>query len=342
MKKIAAIFFFTFLFYSCVKDKPQAVAQAPVHLSRDKKTYVINEGGFGNNQASVSLYDPATGQVVEDFYKAQNNEALGDVAQSVSFTGDRFYLVVNNSNKIIVCDRQLKKTAEITSLTSPRYLLPVTNSKAYVSELGSSGISVIDLNNNVKTGTIKCPGWTEKMTLIYNKVFVTNMRRSYVYVVNTVADMITDSIVVGLNAGNIVLDQKDKVWVMSGGDQQNNVPARLYRINPVSHAIEMTLTFANQDLPGNLCMNKTKDTLYYISNGVFRLPISAGALPQTPFIPANGRNFYGLGVNPESNTLYAADALDYVQRSNVYLFDMKGNQLSFFKAGIISNGFYFE
>ncbi|HOZ88409.1 MAG TPA: hypothetical protein PL029_11665 [Bacteroidia bacterium] len=342
MKKIAVIFIFNFLFYSCVKDKPSAITQEPLQLSRDKKVYVINEGGFGSSQASVSLYDPATGQAVEDFYKAQNNETLGDVAQSVSFAGNNFYLVVNNSNKIIVCDRQFKKTAEILNLSSPRYLLAVTNSKAYVSELGSAGISIIDLNSNVKTGTIKCAGWTEKMALIYNKVFVTNLRRNYVYVLNTLTDQLSDSIVVGLNAGNIVIDQNDKVWVMSDGDQQNNVPARLYRINPVSHAIELNLTFAAQDLPGNLCLNKTKDTLYYINNGVFRLPISAGALPQGPFIPANGRNFYGLGINPESGILYAADALDYVQRSNIYLFDLKGNQLSFFKAGIISNGFYFE
>jgi hypothetical protein len=59
-------------------------------------------------------------------------------------------------------------------------------------------------------------------------------------------------------------------------------------------------------------------------------------------VSGNNRVYYGLGVNPRDYTIYAADALDYVQRSNIYIFDNNGNQLSFFKAGIISNGFYFE
>jgi len=40
--------------------------------------------------------------------------------------------------------------------------------------------------------------------------------------------------------------------------------------------------------------------------------------------------------------VYAADVLDYVQRSQIYIYDTKGKQSSTFKAGIISNGFYFE
>lgn len=71
--------------------------------------FVINEGNFGSGNASVSLFDPAKNEVVEDFYKTQNSAALGDVAQSMSRVNDNYYVVVNNSAKILVCDKDFKK-----------------------------------------------------------------------------------------------------------------------------------------------------------------------------------------------------------------------------------------
>jgi len=342
MKKIFVFVILIMFLYGCVKDKPVKTAESVVELSNDQKVFVLNEGNYGSSQASLSLYDPTTQAVVEDFYRSQNNEGAGDVIQSLSYHNGNYYLVVNNSGKIIVCDKQMKKKALISGLNSPRYFLPVSNSKAYVSDLSLNAISVVDLNANVKSAQISCPGWTEKMVMIYNKAFVTNLRRNYIYVINTVTDKISDSIAVGINAGNVILDKQDKIWVLSAGDQPGNIPAKLSRIDPVSGTVELSLVFPKTESPGSLCLNKTKDTLFFISNGVFRLPISSQVLPTSPFVPSNGRNYYGLGVDPDRYTLYAADVLDYVQRSNIYLFDMKGNQLSFFKAGIISNGFYFE
>ena len=327
---------------ACIKDKPNTTVGPAVQLSSSKKVYVINEGGFNNSNASVSLYDPETAVVIEDFYKSQNNLNLGDIAQSITSFNSDLYIVVNNSGKIVVCDDQFKYKTTINTFSSPRYLLPVSNSKAYVSDLFSNTIGVLNLNTNTFTASIPCPGWTEKMVLIYNKVFVTNMKRNFVYVINAINDTKTDSIDVGPSAGNILLDKNDNVWVLSGGTSSLSINATLKKIDPVTNSVTATFTFANGEAPGSLCFNKTKDTLYFINNGIYRFPVSDNLLPQTPFIPANNRNFYGLGFNTDNYTLYAADALDYVQKSNIYIYDTKGNQLSFFKAGIISNGFYFE
>lgn len=343
MRKIILIFLSSCLIAACVKDKPEAAIQNQVQLSGAPNVYVICEGVFPNGNASVSLYDPGNGQVVENIYAVQNNNAaVGDVAQSLSYINNSYYLVVNNSGKILVCDRSFKKTGQISNLPSPRYVLPVTNQKAYVSDYSGNAISIMDLSTNQKTGAIPCPGWTEKMALIYNKAFVTNIRRKYVYVINTIADAITDSIDVGLNAGNLVLDRQDRLWVLSGGDQPANVPARLSKISPVSGQVEAVFTFANGESPGNLCLNRTKDTLYFLNSGICRMPVSASALPAAAWISSGSKNFYGLGVNPNDYTVYAADALDYNQRANIYVYDAAGRQKTFFKAGINANGFYFE
>ncbi len=332
------------MFISCVKDKPQDVLQPVIQLTAAKKVYVINEGNFGSGNASVSIFDTGNTSVIENFYQTQNagSPLVGDVAQSLTNINSKFYLVVNNSGKIIVCDAQFKKVTQITNLSSPRYILPVTNQKAYVSDYNANAISVLDLNSNTKTASIPCSGWTEQMVLIYNKAFVTNMKRNYTYVINTVNDTKADSIHVGINAGSSVVDKNDKVWVLSSGDNANSVLGKLSRIDPVTNIVEATYQFPTNNSPNSLCLNKTKDTLYFLNGGVFKMAINSQALPATAFIANGTKNFYGLGINPNDFSIYVADALDYVQRSTIYIFDANGNQKSYFKAGINANGFYFE
>jgi hypothetical protein len=342
MNKKTVCLLFPVIFIACVKDRPNTTNSSQVQLSGAKKVYIVNEGGFTNGNASISLFDPFNNQVIEDIYYTQNASTVGDVAQSLSFVNGSYYIVVNNSDKILVCDNQFKKVAQIKGLGSPRYLLPITNQKAYVSDYQSNAISVVDLNLKVKTASIPCSGWTEKMVLVYNKAFVTNVTRQYIYVVNTVSDLIFDSVLVGIDAASIVMDKQDKIWVLSAGDKKQSILARLSRINPLTNQIEISFSFNNGDAPRNLCLNKTKDTLYFLNNDIYRMAISEINLPSSSFINKGNKNFYGLGVNPNDYNIYAADALDYSQKSNIYIFDSYGNEKSVFKAGINANGFYFE
>ena len=342
MQKLSGILFFVFIFSACVKDKPTPATQTAVELSASKKVYVVNEGPFqGNGNGAISLYDPGTNAVVENFYQTQNQSQIGNVAQSLNFINGNYYIVVNNANKIIVCNDQLKKTNEINNLMSPRYILPLTNKKAYVSDLYADAISIVDLGSTSKTGSIHCAGKTEKMISFYNKVFVTNTDREYVYVIDALKDLITDSVFVGLNAGDIVIDREDKVWVLGSG-KSPSVAGRLTRINPITNQVETFFTFSPNELPGNLCLNKTKDFLFFLNDGIFRMSITDASLPSSAFIAKGSKNFYGLGINPNDETIYAADALDYAQRSQVYIYNADGSPKTDFKAGIITNGFYFE
>lgn len=342
MQKSFLILFTFFVFSSCVKDKPNSSAQPQVQLTNARKVYVINEGPFqGSGSGSISLYDPGNNAVIENFYQVQNQAQIGNIAQSLNYINGNYYIVVNNANKIIVCDNQFKKKGQINGLTSPRYILAVTNQKAYVTDLYANAISIVDLNSNTKTGTIPCSGKTEKMVSLYNKVFVTNTERDYVYVINTLIDLIGDSIFVGRGASSLVIDKNDLVWVLASGETSKSA-GRLTKINLLNNQVELVMTFALTDSPANICLNKSKDTLFFVNSSIYRMGISETTLPANPFIERGTRNFYGLGVNPNDYTIYAADALDYSQRSQVYIYNADGTARSDFKAGVISNGFYFE
>lgn len=314
----------------------------PVVLSNSKRVYIVNEGNFGSGNSSISVFDASTNNVVDDIYFSQNNSHIGDVAQSLNLINGNFYIVVNNSNKITICNQNFQKTGQISGLTSPRYIQKITNQRAYVTDLKSNKICIVDLNQNIIAGYVSCPGSTERMAMIYNKVFVCNTKRNYLYQINTSTNLIEDSVFVGINASSLVIDKNDVLWVLSSGDASTNTLARLTKINTINNKVYSFFEFTSSSFNPDLCLNKTLDTLYFLNGGIFRMNISDTQLPSNPLVSKGSRNFYGLGINPNDFTIYASDVLDYVQKSNVYVFDVNGNQKNLFKAGYITNGFYFE
>lgn len=318
--------------------------QPEISIGGGPKVFITNEGNFGTNNAAVSLYETATGNVVADIYKSQNNNAaIGDVCQSISKINNKYYVVVNNSGKIVVVNSSdFKLITTITGLQSPRYVLPVTFNKAYVSDLYANAISIIDLNTNTKTGSIPCSGWTEQMVLIYNKAFVTNNKTNYTYVINTITDQITDSIYVGKFGGTIVTDKNSKLWILSSGDSPNSIVGKLSRFDPVTLQLELSLSFSSTDAPSNLCINATKDTMYFLNTSVYQMPINSATLPGSAFVNSTANTFYGLAVSDKDYTIYVSDAIDYIQKSSILVYSPNGQQRTSFKAGINASSFYFE
>ncbi|MEM8909259.1 MAG: YncE family protein, partial [Bacteroidota bacterium] len=90
-----------------------------------------------------------------------------------------------------------------------------------------------------------------------------------------------------------------------------------------------------------LAINSSRDTLYYLKNDLYQLPISSNDLPSTPLVPATDRTFYGLGLRPSNGHLFLADAIDYQQKGQILEYNAQGDLLNTFEAGVIPNGFYF-
>jgi hypothetical protein len=332
-----------FLLNSCVKDKPQDPVKTAVSINSDNKVLVINEGLYPTGNGSISLYDSESNDVVTDIYLQQNNAYLGNVVQSITKYNNNYYVVVNNSNKIVVVNpTDFIKTATISGFNSPRYMLPINYNKAYVSDLYANSVQILDLNSNTISGSITCMKGTQEMALIYNKAFITNDNSNYCYVVNTTNDVITDSINIGIGGSSIVIDKNSKIWVLTSGNSPSSQSGKLVRINPLTLQIEQSLNFNLGDSPNKLCINKTRDTLYYLNSGVNQFLISSNNLPSSPIINQGSKTFYGLGINPKDYSIYVSDAIDYLQKSTIEIYKPNGSFKSNFKAGDISNGFMFE
>jgi hypothetical protein len=325
---------------SCDKTQPtQEITDLPI---TNGAVMFINEGNYTYGNASISYYNPPNESFYEDIYQTQNSRPLGDVAQSMVSIGGYGYVVVNNSNKIEVVDLlDFKNVATISGLTSPRYMLPLGNGRAYVSDIYGDKLSIINTNNNTITGTITLPGWTEQMVLANGLAFVANYDSMRVEVIDPATDTKVSHINVEGHSMEMILDAQGQVWVL--GQKDGTDAAALTRINPTNSAVELTLNFPLNESPNHLIADQNGTNLYYLNtSGIYKLASTATNLTAAPIIAKGTRNYYAIGISPDNGTLYASDALDFNQRSDVYVFDLSTlAEVKQLKGGIITGGFYF-
>lgn len=347
MKKFLFHIILLLIIFSCKKEEigPQCLNcnETPISNTSSTDVLIINEGTFGWTNASISLYNKENNNVNQNVFKNANNGTnLGDVAQSFLQINDKGYIVVNNSNKIEVVNiSDFTSLATITGFNSPRYMLKINDSKAYVTDLYSNSIQIVNLNSNTISGNISVPGWTEQLVLHNDTAYVCDMKNNNILIINTTTDVLVDSIKVGISPNSLVIDKNNQLWVMcSGGFNEEN--ARLIQINPINRAIVQTFTFSDiNNSPSSLSINRNKDQLYFINNSVYQMNISSNNLPSTPIITNSGNIFYGLGIDPRNNDIYVSDAIDYVQNGMVFRYSASGSLIYQFSAGIIPGNFWF-
>ena len=339
---------------SCSKDpvrEKKTITDTTTVASFANGIFVVNEGNYNWGNASVTFLDNATNVVAQDIFSKSNSRSLGDVAESMTISGSLGYLVINNSNRIEVVNlSDFKSVKTITGLHSPRYLQVIDSGKAYATNL-QNFISVIDLQTNTVTGTIETTSWTENLIRFDKYMLVTSigsfnepssLRKAQILVVDIETDSIVDSIQSGKEPIGIVIDKKQKAWVLCSGGYDNFEAPSLMRINPELRVIEKVFTFPDPKVvPSRLCMNPTGDTIYYLKGGVFQMPVNSTALPGQPLISADGRQFYGLSIHPTTGRIYVSDAKDYVQNGTVYQYSVNGTLVKQYPAGRIPGSFCF-
>ncbi|MDD4603217.1 MAG: hypothetical protein PHF97_05375 [Bacteroidales bacterium] len=343
---------------SCSKDPIREKAIAPDNpdttqnpTSYDEGIFVINEGNYNWGNASITFIDNRTNATVQDLYQIANQHNLGDVAESMKICNGFGFIVVNNSNRIEVVNlKNFKSVKSITGLQSPRFLELIDSTKAYVTNL-QKDISILNLQSNTITGTIPIYGWTESLIRYDKYMLVTSIgkysepsskRKAQILVIDTQTDKIVDSIQTGKEPIGLVIDKKQKVWVLCSGGFDNFEAPSLMRINPELRMVEKVFTFPTiTEVPSRLCINNTGDTLYFLKGGVYQTPVTMTGLPTNPLISADGRLFYGLAIHPKTGCIYVSDSKDYVQNGTVYQYSPTAKFIKQYTAGRIPGGFCF-
>lgn len=341
---------------SCNHQTPE---EPTVPDAKDGSLFICNEGNFMYGNASLSVYNPDDKSVANQIFYSANNFPLGDVLQSMTIIGNRGYLVMNNSGKVIVMDiNTYQYIGTIKGLTSPRYIEQVNDTKIYISDLYSNTIAVVNPQTFEVTGQIEIGKGTEQMVRSADYIYVCSWSfNNQIFRIDTRTDKLAGALTVTKQPNSMVLDKNGKIWVLSDGGYPGSpyAPeiAALTRIDPTTFTIEQQFDFPDiKASPSELCINSAADTIYYINggfasdgtkNGLCRMGVNDTKLETIPFIPENGRLFYGVAIDPKTSEVYISDAIDYVQKGIVLHYSADGKELKDqFKVDIIPGAFCFK
>ncbi len=343
---------FLLIFSSCIREDER---EKENFLATQKGVFILSEGNYMYGNASISFYDKEQKKIENTIFYRANSIPLGDQAQSIALRDNRLYINVCNSGKICVIDANTYKIlGKFTEMVAPRYIHFLSDEKAYVSDLYSKSIYVVNLQSSSIIKKINIDNHSDNMYQHSSEEFVQVGKFVYVnswsyddkiLVIDTESDLVVDSIKVLPQPRKMVKDKNNKLWVLCDGGFEGSFfvgDKGIVKINPENNLIEKTFYINNSFSVSDLKINGSKDTLYYINNHVYRFSETDSELPNIAFIDADNRNLYALGIDPVSSDVYVSDAIDFLQKGIVYRYSSNAVLIDSFYCGIIPNSFVFK
>jgi len=336
----------TALFISC--DSKSDIPQIDPAISTG--VYVLNEGSYNNNNASLTYYDLTTSTSNVDVFTTKNNRGLGDTGQDILKYGSNVYIAVSASSLIEVLDAATgvsKKTIPMLNTSAqpstPR-TLAAYNGKVYIT-LFDGHVAQLDTTSLLIEKTISVGSNPEGIAVANNKLYVANsgglgaVKDSTISVIDPVSFTVTGTFKVVINPVIIKADIYGDLYVISFGNY-TTIPYTLQRIDattgkvsvitgqkPYNLAIEGDIAYMygiEYDAQWNPTI-KTYTTYNVKNEQVVNVAfISTSAIANTP---------YSIDVNPITKDIYIGET-DYTNTGKMNVFGQDGTLKFSFATGV--------
>ncbi|MBV7440616.1 hypothetical protein KRX57_04220 [Weeksellaceae bacterium TAE3-ERU29] len=346
MKKLFYLAMFGLLLTACNNDDETLDIPTPTTDNYDNGIIVLNEGALKKVLAEVSYISP-NGKVENNIYRNNNaNEILGDVLQGITFYKDKAFLVINNSNKVVVVDRHnFKKLAVITkNLSLPRYAT-VSRDKLYVTNNRSKSVNVYDADTYEFLETLPMTNSPEDIISKDNTVYV--MLASYgsgnkIMILDSRTNNKKDSIILdkGSLRGIKFNSDKSNLYAFCAPREGSHIFQISTETNKVTKEWATTIegTWTSK-------MAVDKNQVYFVGEGknVYHLDPTKDAVDENPIVKTTidksetyVYNFYGFNVIDEK--IYNGKG-NFAGDSKIDVYNLKGEKTATYTVGNGVSGF---
>jgi hypothetical protein len=295
---------------------------------------VINQGGFGQGDGSVSYLSDDLSITQNNIFNNVNDELLGDTALSMAFKDNLAYVVLHGSGKIKIVNRYTFKSIGVIDegLINPRYMA-FANGKAYVTNWGDATdanddfVAVVDLNSNTITSTIPVAEGPEQIINANGSLYITN--KGGYNTGNIITKIDSNNTVTTINTGDspdeIFLDNDNNLWVLCEGAGYPNYDTygSLIKINTNNDTISKTIDFGKNIYESSIVYENGSIYFYYGSE-IYKMNEDDTNLPANPIITQN-LDYGSMAI--KNNILYGTlpNYTDGV--SDIYIYDLDTNSL---------------
>ncbi len=316
----------SFSFVACDDDDDDLIDDGSSVTLPSERAYVLNQGGWGSNNASITFYAPnGDADVISDIYKTQNSASLGDLGQDIIEYNDYIYVSVNGSNYLAKLNSACVEVDRVSFASGDSDLsggirsIDAEDGYIYASFYG--GV-VAKINANTLEVTAKLTGIGDNLEGVViedNKLYVCNSYsvdanynytyHTEVYVINLKTFTLADTITVAQNP-NILVEEDDKIFLISMDYSSANGYV-LQMIDPKNNNAVTQIGYASY-------MAADNDMLYYVNS----------VTDWTTYETVNTFSSYNIKTGATtSNILSSSSATTTLSSAGIYMIEAEDRSL---------------
>jgi len=335
------------VFTSCKKEPDDDNNNTP-HTPKSAAVYVLNQGSFSGNNASVTLINLENDSVTADYFMAKNNRGLGDTGADLFIYGSKAYIITNVSSQLEVVDAvTFTSIRQIPFIKDgvPQQPSAITGYQGNIWVAAYDGsVTVIDTVSFNTVKVIQAGLNPDAILAAGGKIWVSNSGGfnfpnydNTVSVIDPVTLTETEKIVVGTNPYTMHADAYGDIYIITRGNYGDE-KMRLRIIDPATKTIKKTFEdfeAYNFTIKGDTAYVYRYDYTTLISS-ILMLNVKTEEIIRDTFITDGTQieTVYGISANPSNDDVYISDAKGYQGQGMVYRYGTDGRLKSTFPAGV--------
>ena len=305
-------------------------------LPQEAKTVLIlNEGGFNQNNSTLSKYDLSTGTYNREYFKSVNGRGLGDVGNDMILYGSKLYIVMNVSGTIEIVDPSTGTSLKQIEMKNddinkePRFITSYED-KIYVTSTADNTVTRIDTTTLNVEESVTVGMDPEEIVASNGKLYVANSGgfsgfNNTISIIDISSFEVIKEVEVGLNPVNLDTDRKGNVYISTLGNYYD-VPGVFQKYNPITETVTTIEEITNS---GKFLIHDNKA---YIIQGSYGNPYSVlvydcekEEVITNNFITDDTQIeiIYSISVDDKTGDIFIMES-DYIIPGSVYCFDKNG------------------
>ena len=298
--------------------------------------YLLNEGNYGQNNATLDFFDAEDGTYYTNIYPSRNPEVameLGGTGTDLKIYENRLYAVMNGSHKVEIMTADSAKHIADVDVPNCRYIC-FEGGYAYVSSY-TAQVYKIDIAAAKVVDSVSVGREPEEMAVVGGKLYVANSG-GYSYLSGeydstvSVIDLATfreiKKIDVAINLHHLKADGKGNLYVTSRGNY-GDIPSNLYVIDLATETVKaLNIAASDIGMDNNIAYvysSEWSDVTGKTTYTSHTIDLNSQTVSEGHFIP-EGVAPYSLTVNPITKELVVTDAGDYTTSGKVYFITPDG------------------